>query len=103
MAPAIPSPMFAFPAHRVIYADAAGTDHIRCTIASDDGKRLKAIAFRAMGTELGELLLSERQMPLHIAGQADHRRLVRQPRPQPPHRRCGAGFVRLAKPCRTPL
>ena len=28
----------------------------------------KAVAFRAMGTELGELLLSERQMPLHIAG-----------------------------------
>lgn len=63
-----PSPMFAFPAHRVIYADAAGSDHIRCTVASADGKRIKGIAFRAMGTELGELLLSERQMPLHIAG-----------------------------------
>ena len=63
-----PSPMFAFPAHRVMYAAAAGTDHVRCTIAAADGKRLKAIAFRAMGTELGELLLSERQMPLHIVG-----------------------------------
>ncbi|WP_421694322.1 single-stranded-DNA-specific exonuclease RecJ [Aestuariivirga sp.] len=63
-----PSPVFAFPAHRVLYADAAGSDHIRCTVASADGKRLKAIAFRSMGTELGELLLSERQMPLHIVG-----------------------------------
>ena len=27
-----------------------------------------AIAFRAMGTEMGELLLSQKQMPLHIAG-----------------------------------
>jgi single-stranded-DNA-specific exonuclease len=63
-----PSPVFAFPAHRVIYADPAGSDHIRCTLASADGKRLKAVAFRAMGTELGEMLLSERQMPLHIAG-----------------------------------
>ena len=63
-----PSPVFAFPAHRVLYADAAGSDHIRCTLASADGKRLKAVAFRAMGTELGELLLSERQLPLHIAG-----------------------------------
>jgi single-stranded-DNA-specific exonuclease len=63
-----PSPVFAFPAHRVLYADPAGSDHIRCTIASADGKRLKAIAFRAMGTELGEMLLSERQLPLHIAG-----------------------------------
>ena len=63
-----PAPVFAFPAHRVLYADRAGGDHIRCTLASDDGKRLKAVAFRAMGTEMGELLLSERQMPLHIAG-----------------------------------
>ncbi len=63
-----PAPVFAFPAHRVRYADAAGTDHVRCTIEASDGSRLKAIAFRAMGTELGELLLSERQFPLHIAG-----------------------------------
>ena len=33
-----------------------------------DGTKIKAIAFRAMGTEMGELLLSERNMPLHIAG-----------------------------------
>ncbi len=61
-------PMFVFPAHRVVYADRAGTDHIRCTLAGPDGKRIKAIAFRAMGTDLGEALLSERQFPLHIAG-----------------------------------
>ncbi len=63
-----PAPVFAFPAHRVVYADQAGSDHIRCTLAADDGKRIKAIAFRAMGTDLGELLLAERQFPLHIAG-----------------------------------
>ena len=63
-----PAPVFAFPAHRVLYADPAGGDHIRLTLAAADGKKLKAVAFRAMGTELGELLLSERQMPLHIAG-----------------------------------
>jgi single-stranded-DNA-specific exonuclease len=63
-----PSPVFAFPAHRVLYADPAGSDHIRCTIGAADGKRMKAVAFRAMGTQLGEMLLSERQMPLHIAG-----------------------------------
>ncbi len=63
-----PSPMFVFPAHRVVYADAAGADHIRCTLASSDGTRIKAIAFRAMGTDMGELLLSERSFPLHIAG-----------------------------------
>ena len=63
-----PSPMFAFPAHKVVYADPAGADHIRCTLAAPDGTRIKAIAFRAMGTELGELLLTERKLPLHIAG-----------------------------------
>ncbi len=63
-----PSPMFVFPAHKVIYADRAGTDHVRCTLLASDGTKLKAIAFRALGTELGELLLSERQHPIHIAG-----------------------------------
>ena len=43
-------------------------DHIRCTLAASDGKRIKAIAFRALGTELGELLLAERNFPLHVAG-----------------------------------
>ena len=47
---------------------AAGSDHIRCTIAAGDGTRIKAIAFRALGTELGELLLTERQHPLHFVG-----------------------------------
>jgi single-stranded-DNA-specific exonuclease len=63
-----PSPMFVFPAHKVIYADQAGTDHVRCTLVSSDGTKLKAIAFRALNTELGELLLSERNHPIHIAG-----------------------------------
>ena len=63
-----PSPMFVFPSHRVVYADAVGADHVRCTLVASDGTRIKAIAFRAIGTELGELLLSERQHPLHIAG-----------------------------------
>ena len=63
-----PSPMFAFPAHRVVYADPVGADHIRCTLAAPDGTKIKAIAFRAMGTELGEVLLTERKLPLHIAG-----------------------------------
>ncbi|CAN5514161.1 single-stranded-DNA-specific exonuclease RecJ [soil metagenome] len=63
-----PSPLFAFPAHRILYADAAGSDHIRCTLQAADGTRLKAVAFRQLGTDLGEALLSERQHPLHVAG-----------------------------------
>jgi single-stranded-DNA-specific exonuclease len=63
-----PAPVFVLPAHRVVYADSAGSDHVRLTLASSDGTRIKGIAFRALGTDLGELLLSERQHPLHIAG-----------------------------------
>jgi single-stranded-DNA-specific exonuclease len=63
-----PSPVFVFPSHRVTYADRVGADHVRCTVVASDGTKLKAIAFRALGTELGELLLSERQHPIHIAG-----------------------------------
>ncbi len=63
-----PAPVFALPAHRVAYADAAGADHVRCTLQANDGKRLGAIAFRAMHTDLGELLLTERGRPIHVAG-----------------------------------
>lgn len=63
-----PPPVFALPAHRVVYADSAGADHVRCALIGGDGTRLKAVAFRALGTPLGELLLSERQQPLHLAG-----------------------------------
>ncbi len=63
-----PSPMFVFPSHRVTYADRVGNDHIRCTLVASDGTNLKAIAFRALGTELGELLLSERSHSIHVAG-----------------------------------
>jgi single-stranded-DNA-specific exonuclease len=63
-----PSPVFVFPAHRVVFADAAGKDHVRCTLAAADGTRLKAIAFRSIGSDLGELLLTERKFPIHVAG-----------------------------------
>lgn len=63
-----PAPVFALPAHRIAYADSAGADHVRCTLQANDGARLNAIAFRALHTELGELLLTERGRPLHVAG-----------------------------------
>ena len=63
-----PAPVFAFPAHRVAWADTAGSDHVRLQLVAPDGARIKAIAFRALNTALGETLLSERQHPLHVAG-----------------------------------
>ncbi|MCT8973077.1 single-stranded-DNA-specific exonuclease RecJ [Microbaculum marinisediminis] len=63
-----PQPVFVFPAHRLSFADATEQGHVRCTFASPDGGRLKAIAFRAVGSPLGDALLSGRQDTLHAAG-----------------------------------
>ncbi|MEJ8573749.1 single-stranded-DNA-specific exonuclease RecJ [Microbaculum marinum] len=63
-----PQPRFAFPAHRLSYAEATEQGHVRATLSSPDGGRLKSIAFRAAGTPLGDALLSGRQETVHAAG-----------------------------------
>ncbi len=64
-----PSPVFAFPAHRARFPQVVGKGgHISFTLSSDDGARLKAIAFRAAGTPLGDVLLLDADRPLHFAG-----------------------------------
>ncbi len=61
-------PRFVLPAQRVAMADIAGSDHVRCVLTGPDGSRLKAIAFRVAGEELGRVLLASRGAALHIAG-----------------------------------
>ncbi len=63
-----PEPRFAFPNVRANYADIVGGAHVRCTLAGEDGKTLKAIAFRCNDTVLGQTLLSSNGAPLHVAG-----------------------------------
>ncbi len=63
-----PQPRFAFPAHRVKFAKVMGEAHVRCVLEAADGTRLDAVAFRAVGQPLGELLLSSAGMPIHVAG-----------------------------------
>ncbi len=65
-----PQPVFAFPAHRARFAEIVGSGgHIRFTLTSDDGARLKGIAFRAASSLLGEALLAAgNDRPLHLAG-----------------------------------
>jgi single-stranded-DNA-specific exonuclease len=63
-----PAPRFAFPAHRIKFAKIVGENHVRCTLEAGDGSRLDAIAFRAAGQPLGDLLLSGGASPLHIVG-----------------------------------
>jgi single-stranded-DNA-specific exonuclease len=61
-------PRFVFPAQRVVMADVVGTNHVRCALAGADGGRVKAIAFRAAGEDLGRALLASRGAALHVAG-----------------------------------
>ena len=63
-----PEPRFAFPAVRVRFAKVVGDAHVRCLIEGGDGSRLEAVAFRAKGQPLGDLLLGSNGLPLHVAG-----------------------------------
>ncbi len=64
-----PSPVFAFPAHRARFPQIVGKGgHVSFTLTSDDGAKLKAIAFRAAGTALGDTLMRDGDQPLHFAG-----------------------------------
>ncbi|MET3896276.1 single-stranded-DNA-specific exonuclease [Devosia sp. UYZn731] len=63
------TPVFAFPAHRAKFAQVVGKGgHVSFTLTSEDGARLKAIAFRAAGTPIGDLLLATDGQHMHFAG-----------------------------------
>ena len=61
-------PVFAFPAHRISFADVVGKGHVRASITSGDGTALKAICFKADDKPHGQMLLQGRGQSLHVAG-----------------------------------
>ena len=63
-----PEPLLAFPDVKFAFADTVGGDHVRLRLVGGDGARLNAIAFRVMGTKLGEGLLVARGHRIHAAG-----------------------------------
>jgi single-stranded-DNA-specific exonuclease len=63
-----PEPKFAIPNARLVYTDVVGNDHLRCTLAGDDGARLNAMAFRCMDTDLGKALRDNGGARFHFAG-----------------------------------
>jgi len=63
-----PEPRFALADLRIATADIVGADHVRCQILGSDGGRLRAIAFRSVGTALGEALLKSGGLGVHLAG-----------------------------------
>lgn len=66
-----PEPRFVLPSIRIVMADIVGESHVRLQITdSEGGARMKAVAFRSVGTPLGDILLSSRGgRLLHLLGQ----------------------------------
>jgi single-stranded-DNA-specific exonuclease len=63
-----PQPLLALPRHVLADARQVGTGHIRVDLRSQTGARLQAMAFRAVGTGLGDFLFANRGRAIHIAG-----------------------------------
>lgn len=68
-----PEPMFLFSDVVIHSADIVGQSHVRVLISDrEGGPRIKAVAFRAVGTDLGNALLTDHQngrRVFHIIGQ----------------------------------
>ncbi len=63
-----PEPLLGLADVRLAFADVVGGSHIRLRLQGGEGSMLDAIAFRAMGTPLGEGLMGARGKSLHVAG-----------------------------------
>ncbi len=63
-----PEPVVALPNHRVVDHGVMGDGHLRATLAARDGSRIRAVAFRAADTPLGQGLAAARGQLVHAAG-----------------------------------
>ncbi|MET3560295.1 single-stranded-DNA-specific exonuclease [Bartonella japonica] len=62
------TPVFVLPSHRLIYLCEVGKGHLRLVISNIEGKKLQGIAFRAVGTSLGDFLSKNIGEMIHLAG-----------------------------------
>lgn len=69
-----PSPRFVISHVWVQFSDVVGKNHVRCVFGHMDGARLNGIAFRAVGTPLGDALLNAEGAWFHLLGslKVDH-------------------------------
>jgi single-stranded-DNA-specific exonuclease len=63
-----PEPLLAISDVRVAFADVVGSTHVKLRLRGGDGSVLDAIAFRCLGTPLGEGLVASRGKTIHVAG-----------------------------------
>jgi single-stranded-DNA-specific exonuclease len=73
-----PEPLFALPEQRIANAAVVGENHVRVRLRSGDGATVDAIAFRVVGSPLGDALLDNRGERFHVAARlsANHFRGV---------------------------
>lgn len=67
--PANPEPCIVLPLVRAVFCKRMGADgtHLRVTLEGESGARLEAVAFRCVGTALGDAL-EQRAEAIHVAG-----------------------------------
>lgn len=65
-----PEPLFVLPNVRLNMVDIVGKDHVRAQLSDwEGGGRLKAVAFKAADTPMGQAMLKQgREQPFHVAG-----------------------------------
>ncbi|MFO1148834.1 MAG: single-stranded-DNA-specific exonuclease RecJ [Alsobacter sp.] len=61
-------PLLAVPAHRLVDLREVGQGHLKLRLKSDDGAALDAMAFRAVGSALGQGLQERRGERVHVLG-----------------------------------
>jgi len=62
-----PEPIFVLPNVQALFASVVGDHHVRCILSGRNRGRVPGIAFRALQSELGAVLLNSKGRPLHIA------------------------------------
>ena len=68
-----PAPRVAAGPVRIVKADVVGNGHLRLIVAGDDGRRIKAIAFRMAESALGQAMLAApAHRKLWVAGRIKH-------------------------------
>ena len=63
-----PEPRFVIPSLEVKYATVVGDQHIKCRFAEKSSSEINGICFRAVGTKIGDVLLKQSGLQIHVAG-----------------------------------
>ncbi|WP_407160364.1 single-stranded-DNA-specific exonuclease RecJ [Bradyrhizobium sp. STM 3557] len=63
-----PEPIVALPSHQLVFADEVGQAHLKLRFKAGDGATVNGIAFRSVGSRLGNALTQHRGQVLHVAG-----------------------------------